>query len=336
MVALEIIKSSNAKLPSHLTAVFVGGTSGIGEYTLKAFATRCQFPKAYFIGRSQEAADRISSELKTLNPAGQYTFLKTDVSLLKSVDKVCEDIRAKEKFINILTISTGTFVTGVETEEGLHLPASILFHSRARLILNLLPLLQAAPTLRRVENVFTGTKEGPIVNEDLQVRSFRGNPLKMRGQAASTVTLSLEQIAKSAPDVSFIHDFPGPVRSNIARGGGIVNLMMRTVARIVGPFTFIPDEESGERHLYLATSSQYPAKTPIADGVALESGISIASGTDGKAGSGVYVADEKCDEGKASVIDVLAKLRAEGRVKYVWDHIEGEFMRITGKKSIDE
>lgn len=334
MVSLDIVQSSNAQLPSRLIAVFVGGTSGIGEYTLKAFARHCQHPHAYFIGRSQSAADRILSELKTLNPKGEYTFIKSDISLIKNVDKTCEEISAKERYVNILFNTSGTMITGVETDEGLHLPASLVIHSRTRFALNLLPLLQAAPDLRRVVSCSFGTKEGPIVNEDLQVRNISGSPLKLRGQAAATITLSLEEVAKRAPDISFIHDFPGPVRSNIARDGGWRNFMLRTVFKVIGPLVYIPDNESGDRHLYLATSAKYPAKTGNVDGVKRD-GVEVARGTDGEKGSGVYVVDEKCEEGNARVVQVLEALRKEGRNEFVWQHIQGEFKRITGKESMN-
>ncbi|KAF2476698.1 uncharacterized protein BDR25DRAFT_300590 [Lindgomyces ingoldianus] len=332
MVFLDLVKSSNTKLPSHLVAVFVGGTSGIGEYALKAFAKHCKHPRAYFIGRSQKAADRISSELKTLNPDGEYIFMRMDTGLLKNVDKACQELKAKEKVINILFITTGTLSSGTDTEEGLHLAASLIVHSRTRFMLNLLPLLRAAPDLRRVVSVMAGTKEGPFVNEDFQCRNV---PLmRARGQGASTITLSLETVAKMAPEVSFIHDFPGPVRSNIARDPGFVPFILKAIFKVFGPLVYIPNDESGERHLYLATSAQYPPHDGEASGVPVGGGLAIAHGTNGKPGSGVYTVDQHCESGGAKNEELLAKLRTEGWDKKIWDHIQGEFVRITGKESI--
>ena len=42
----------SSSLPPNLVAVFVGTTSGIGLYTLKAFAKYALRPRVYFIGRS--------------------------------------------------------------------------------------------------------------------------------------------------------------------------------------------------------------------------------------------------------------------------------------------
>jgi len=117
MVDLKAIKDSNSKiastLPPELVAVFVGATSGIGEYTLRAFARHTVRPRVYFVGRSQKAADRIAKECKALNPEGTFTFIKADVGIVKNVDGVCRDIMSKETAINLLCLSQGTLsVTG--------------------------------------------------------------------------------------------------------------------------------------------------------------------------------------------------------------------------------
>jgi NADP-dependent 3-hydroxy acid dehydrogenase YdfG len=110
MVSLSHVQLSNSLISStlpRLVAVFVGATSGIGEITLKKFAKYSHQPRAYFVGRSQDAADRIIAECKAINPQGEYIFIKADVSLIRVVDKVCEEINKKEKTLNILFLSAG-------------------------------------------------------------------------------------------------------------------------------------------------------------------------------------------------------------------------------------
>ena len=85
----------------------LGATSGIGEITLKTFAKYPRPPRAYFIGRSQDAAHRIVTECKALNPAGVYIFKKADLSLLRVVDEVCKETKGKEKVLNLLFLSAG-------------------------------------------------------------------------------------------------------------------------------------------------------------------------------------------------------------------------------------
>jgi NADP-dependent 3-hydroxy acid dehydrogenase YdfG len=115
MVSLKNVQFSNSRLATslpRLVAIFVGGTSGIGETSLKQFAKHTRQPRAYFIGRSQEAGDRVTAECKALNADGEYIFIKSDVSLIRNVDNVCQEIKSREKAINILFLTVGTLVTG--------------------------------------------------------------------------------------------------------------------------------------------------------------------------------------------------------------------------------
>lgn len=112
MLSLTHVQSSNSRiastLPPGLVAVFVGATSGVGETSLKQFAKHVRQPRVYFIGRSQEAGDRITAECKALNSEGEYIFIKADTSLICTVDDVCRDIKGKEKAVNLLFLSTGS------------------------------------------------------------------------------------------------------------------------------------------------------------------------------------------------------------------------------------
>ncbi|KAJ3502764.1 hypothetical protein NM208_g16659 [Fusarium decemcellulare] len=117
MVSLSEVQQSNSSAasvhPSGLVAIFAGATAGIGETALKAFAKHTVQPKIYFIGRSQEAGERLQTELKALNSGGEYIFIKEDMSLLKNVDKVCEDIKSKGSAVNVLFMSQGTLKYGL-------------------------------------------------------------------------------------------------------------------------------------------------------------------------------------------------------------------------------
>jgi NADP-dependent 3-hydroxy acid dehydrogenase YdfG len=111
MVALDVVKASNATLPKELppgiVGVFVGGTSGIGEATLKVLAKQAVQPKIYIIGRSAEAAARIIAECRILNADGEYIFIQKSLTLLKDVEALCEEIKQREKYVNILCLSVG-------------------------------------------------------------------------------------------------------------------------------------------------------------------------------------------------------------------------------------
>jgi hypothetical protein len=85
----------------------VGATSGIGEFTAKAFVRNTIGPHVYIVGRNASAAERIIGECKELNKDGKVEFLKADVTELGEVDRVCEEIKKRETYINLLVQSQG-------------------------------------------------------------------------------------------------------------------------------------------------------------------------------------------------------------------------------------
>lgn len=221
-----------------------------------------------------------------------------------------------------------------ETPEGLHFATSLVYHSRTRFIVDLLPLIQQATSLRRVVTVFAAGKEGRLYPNDFQ--AWKVPMISQRGHASSLVTLSLEALAKKAPDVTFIHNFPGAVKTNLVRGGeGVAIFALKMVFKVIGPMIYIPNQECGERHLFLATSARYPPSTSgdAASGVPLPGGVAVARGTNRKTGSGVYSVDWDGESSGPKVEELLARFRKEGMVEKVWNHTEEEFKRITGREA---
>ncbi|EAW15013.1 uncharacterized protein ACLA_004270 [Aspergillus clavatus NRRL 1] len=329
MVSLAAILASNKQLgsalPAGLVAVFVGATSGIGETAMKQFAKHANAPRIYFVGRTASWAERIKAELETLNPKGSYFFLQCDASLLKSIDEVCRQIQIKERAINLLFLSIGCLITGTRTTENLHYFAALTYYSRIRFTLNLLPLIQTAPALRRVVTVFAGGKEGPIITDDFP--GFNLSATAGRGHFASMLTLSFEVLAERAPEVSFVHDYPGFVKTDLARGTkGAGMAIVKGMFKAIGPFLYIPTEEVGERQVFFATSIRFPPASGDAKGVPSEE-VGIATGTDGRKGSGVYSVHL---DGETKVQEALSALRESGSKDKMWKHTEDELIRVTG------
>lgn len=151
----------------------------------------------------------------------------------------------------------------------------------------------------------------------------------------SMATLSLEAIAQTAPDVTFINACPGLVDSGLLRGTtGLAMFAVRVAFRVMMPFVGVPNLEVGERFAFLATSARYPpgarggvdAGVPVAEGLA----VPVVRGTGGDVGGGVYSLGQDGESSGAAVEAILTKLRGEGMVEKVWAHIEEEFKRITG------
>jgi hypothetical protein len=204
-------------------------------------------------------------------------------------------------------------------------------HSRLRFILNLLPLLQNAGSLRRVVSVGAATCEGPIDLNNIPAESL---PLmKRRDQVASVNTLLLEEAARRAPNVSFIHNLPGVVKSGIKRDAeGLQIAVIIAISRLIEPFIRTLPAECGERQLFLATSAMYAPRHggPAVAGVPIDEKLAIARGTNGQTGSGIYSVNHKCESAPPKVEELLAKFRANGTAEKVWDYIAADFKEITG------
>lgn len=159
------------------------------------------------------------------------------------------------------------------------------------------------------------------------------------GQKASITTLSLEAQHQVAPEVSFIHNFPGAVVSGIARGNiGPFMRFLKTVWAWLGPLVHIPLEEAGDRHLFLCTSARFPAGPNDATaGVPPPEGLDVATGIDGEVGSGVYSINEKGDSSGANVEHLMTQFREQGMVARVWKKIESDIRSAlaTGKDGLD-
>lgn len=140
-------------------------------------------------------------------------------------------------------------------------------------------------------------------------------------------------MARQAPDVSFIHNFPGGVKTPFgkdAKGGMAAARMM---FNFFGFFfiKYLPPDECGARQLYCATSARFPAAAAVADGVSLSDHVTVARGTDGKPGSGSYTINFDAENASLDVDKHLAQARKDGMEEKLWAHILQEIEHATGK-----
>lgn len=93
MVGLPVARSVNSTFckSQPLVAVFVGATTGIGEYSLRALAATHGLDgkglRAYIVGRNEPAANKIFSDCREVCPNGDFRFVKADdLSVMEHVD----------------------------------------------------------------------------------------------------------------------------------------------------------------------------------------------------------------------------------------------------------
>lgn len=121
MVAITETRKANDEyfIGRPIVAVFVGGTSGIGENGVKALArlaaVKSSYLRIYIAGRSQENFDRINTECKEICANAEIIFVPThDIRLMKEVDRITNeiirqerDVKNRKARIDLLCVSQG-------------------------------------------------------------------------------------------------------------------------------------------------------------------------------------------------------------------------------------
>ena len=206
-----------------------------------------------------------------------------------------------------------------ETSEGLDRKMTTNYYSRMRFTQRLLSLMQAAsPQLSRVVSVLGAGEESRT--------SFHLNDLglkekfSLRNAACHAITMTdffFEELAKKNPTISFVHAFPGTVKTGFNKEAGFVIKAATNLAlKLLSPW-MVDVQESGERHLYAASSAAYPAKSGV-DGAVELGDQSTIKGSTGEVSSGAYLIGSD-GEFRANV-KVLEELRKQGAGQKIWDH----------------
>ncbi|KAL1984998.1 hypothetical protein VTN96DRAFT_8451 [Rasamsonia emersonii] len=205
---------------------------------------------------------------------------------------------------------------------------ALRYYVRMRFIMNLLPLLSQCQS--RVVSVLDAGKESRLIESDLELRHHHSTN-NVIGHSNTMTVLAMEHLAKQYPSISFLHVFPGLVITNLAASD--MSWPWSSLVRYLRPlfaFLAVPLEESGQRHLFCATSERYPPRFAVTRG---EEGSSVAGevarGSNGEKGSGVYSLNWDGELVRAK--DFLAQYRARGMGETVWAHTLDVFERVLSK-----
>lgn len=206
------------------------------------------------------------------------------------------------------------------------------FASRILFTVSLLPALQNASGLKRVVSVFAAGFEGYFDERSWAEYPFKA-PTKARAHLSSMITMAHNVLARKAPDVSFIHNFPGAVKTDFGKDAKGTMVLARIIFKLLGTFVYKyrSVEESSVLQLYGATSAAFPPATGSAVGVPLSETVSVSVGTNGKQGSGSYNLDADYGTVSHSVEMHLAQARADGVEERLWMHVLAEIKRVTGR-----
>ncbi|KAF8066499.1 NAD(P)-binding protein [Lyophyllum atratum] len=224
MPSLSSIRAANAAFnPSYTpVAIFVGGTSGIGQGIAEAFAKHTKGnAHIVIIGRNKAAADAIIASFPKPTDTAKYTheFVQCDATLMKNVESVTKELLTRMPKINFLVMSPGymTMRGRDETEEGIDKKFAVHYYARYKFITDLLPALKKAKEAgedSKVLSVLAAGKGAEIDLEDLGLKKTFSAP-KVAFQAPTYNDLMQQEFAARNPGISFIHAYPGAVRTSL-------------------------------------------------------------------------------------------------------------------------
>ncbi|KAI3527030.1 hypothetical protein CSPX01_17305 [Colletotrichum filicis] len=347
MVTRAQVQHSNAALTSRTaprTAVFLGGTSGLGKLTLIELVS-LGFPiRVYIAGRkaTEPAMRPVLEDLRQKNPRAELIWLEAEVSLLAETRRVCEVVKAKETSLDFLCLTAGYAPFGGrnDTAEGIDVCHSLEYYSRMLATLHLLPLLRASASASlsspgpspspRVLTVLAGSMLSTRIDAtDLNLtRSSPSNTsssrlfgFKTQTHMSIMNTLFLDRLASGPANagVSFVHNWPGAVDTgNMARYHTPTWWSPFPLTNLLRPLFLVmgfEEREAGERHVYLATCGRFGGKPKgEEEGDGKEKGCKNTRGEEG--GNGLFLVNHK---GEVSYSEsALVELRGNVQGK-VWD-----------------
>ena len=186
MPSVETVKAYNqAHTFSYIpTAVFVGGTSGIGQAMAQLLATYTNGrANIIIVGRNKATAERIIASFpKPPSPAEtggvtvKHEFIQCDASLMSNVRTTVEEIKKRHDKINILVCTIGYLaVASIITSEGLDESVALRAYARDKFIYELQPLLskaKAAGEDARAMTILAAAYNRQVNLEDMDVKTF--------------------------------------------------------------------------------------------------------------------------------------------------------------------
>ena len=205
-----------------------------------------------------------------------------------------------------------------ETSEGLDRKLTTNYYARMRFTQQLLPLLQAAsPQLSRVVSVLSPGEES-LTSFHLDDLGLKNN-FSLRTAACHAIIMTdfaFEEMAKQHPTTSFVHAYPGIVKTGFNKEAGFVIKTAANAAYVLLAPWKVNIQESGERHLYAATSAAYPAKSGNEGGVDMGN-EKVMKGSTGEIGSGAYLIGS---DGELRANEkALKELRSKGAGQQIWE-----------------
>ncbi|KAH6691475.1 hypothetical protein F5X68DRAFT_65682 [Plectosphaerella plurivora] len=336
------IRASNALITetnAPKVAVFVGGTDGIGKATLTGLVSKGFPVKVYIVGRDEARHQALLDDLRASNPKATLVYVEGQISLVADSQRIANQIAAQEEKIDLLWLSAGylPFTGRQETSEGLEASQVVTYYSHVVFINSLLPHLRKASKTSgsaRVINILAaGSESTSVFLDDIHLKEPGRFTIPICGPHLVTmVTLTLKRFAEATEnkDIVFIHSHPGLVSTDLFRKswGDQYDPATAPAAAPPGKLLALTPEESGERCLYLISSSEFGGS-----GVPVQNRRQPAQTLTHGASGSLFSIDDKFEIVQQDTL--LAELERMGATEKIWDQTFEAINAITNKVNLD-
>ncbi|MEZ4849857.1 MAG: SDR family oxidoreductase [Bacteroidia bacterium] len=237
------------------TALITGSTSGIGKATALALAK-----KGWHIiihGRNQSSCLQTIAELKSLSNNPKIDFIHADISDLKQVKNMADEIKQRFPQLNILINNASTFSQSRKlTSDGLEQTWVVNYLSRFLLTNLLLSSLKANAPSRIIDVSGMYHAKGKIHFEDINLKQgYTMNKANSQSKLANVLfTYHLaRQLEGEQVTINTLH--PGAVNTgSILKAEGI-SAFAKMMYRMFSVFLKTP-EQGAKTSVYLASSAE--------------------------------------------------------------------------------
>ena len=250
-------------------AIFVGGTSGIGQVMAEAFA-RYTKGNAHIVivGRNRAFAESIIENLpKPTVPNVTHEFVQCEATLMRNVHATTTELLSRVPKINFLIMSPGALSTRGrdETEEGIDKQLAVHYYARWMFTNGLMPALLEAKNAGEDVKVFSvlaaveGREEldgpGPekkfiFKNAGLTAITYDDLLMEVTVFIVEKTSLNLfphQKFATQNPGIAFTHAHQGLVRTSMLGSSDSESSVVRAVSSLLYFEHMLFDLLDGER-----------------------------------------------------------------------------------------
>lgn len=234
------------------TAIVTGASSGMGKVTAKALAEKGY--EVILVCRNPEKGELTLKELQSLYPQVSLHLFLCDLSSVKAVRNLAEEITKSFTKIDVLINNAGAYIaerhTSVDRYELTLATNHLAYFQLANL---LLPLLKNAPEARIVNVASEASKLGKLNWDDLNLEKKYSGILAYSNSKLYNIMFTYqlaEELKGTHITVNAMH--PGGVNTNFGNGvDGLLGIAFRQFGWLMRT-----PEKGAETIIWLATAPE--------------------------------------------------------------------------------